>query len=670
MLLNQLTLIFLRTMIVCGLLAANNHFLWAQEAASSTSRPLPALQDSVGPVYYYLVTDPSQRIPADDTLPDLAFRMYDPARRHGIFDYGHLGNLGTAARPLAFGTNSRTGFGTGMHAFDLYQLSPNDLRFYRHTRTFSHAGFSRGRTQRDAASYIRLSRTFEKGLCFSLNYQTFNNLGEYRFQRVKHNSLNAGIWWPVAKNYEVFLIYAGNLNQQEDNGGITDMNFFGSDFYTGKTFSVPTRFESEAKTKHRRNNLQLNQTATIGKARNQLKLEHQFNYRTESWKFSDKNAAKDGTTTSEEVFYATYLRDPRGVRHYFDLWRIDNHVTLGTLRKNKKGAEAARISAGLRHSLISLYREPLPDSSINNLFATGRIAFRPTEKMMLAVSGDLGLFETNLGEYRLEAGMNLPLGKLGQIDAQFLSQRRPPDLIHARAISTGVPIWNNSFNKVLENSLYAQYSLPRWGFSAFFNNHLVTNYLYFNQLGTPMQTNELVQVSQLGAHQRVHWWRLRTEHAFALQQINRESVLRLPNWYAKSSVAVEGRLFKKALLMNGGVDLRLNGAFQPDAYQPFVGQFHLQDTITQKTYPWIDLFVGAKIQSFQLYFRFENIATFWSSPNTNLYLTANHPQTRQTFRLGISWRFLDKNQAGPEDQQGGSSAPIGPPSGIGGGRRF
>jgi hypothetical protein len=659
-------------MIVCACLVANNHFLLAQEAASSTSQPIPPprplLADSVGPVYYYLVGDPRQRILADDTLPDLAFRMYDPARRQGAFDYGHLGNFGSSARPLEFGTRSRVGFETGMRAFDLYQLAPTDLRFYKHTRTYSHAGFTRGRTQRDAASSLLLSRTFEKGLCFSLNYRTFNNLGEYRFQRVKHSALAAGIWWPVSKNYDLFLIYASNTNQQEDNGGITDTDFFADpDFFDGP-ISVPTRFESEAKTKHKRNNLQLSQTATVGKSRNQLKLAHQLNYRTESWKFSDKNAPKEGQTTNEEIFYAPYLKDPRGVRHYFDLWRLDNHVTLSTVRKNKKGAEAAIVSAGLRHSLIGLYREPLADSSINNLFATGSIAFRPIERMALVVQGDLGIIPTNAGEYRLDATMDLPLGKFGQLKGRFLSQRHPADLIHARLVSTGVPVWSNGFNRINENSLYAGYTLPKLGFSAFFNNHLVGNYLYFDQMGLPVQTGDVVPVSQIGAHQRLNWWKLRTEHSFAVQQTSSD-VVRLPKWYAKSSVAIEGRLFKKALLMNVGVDFRINSAFRPDAYQPFIGQFQLQDTFEQKPYPWIDVFFGAKIQSFRLYFRFENMAPIWASAD-NLYLTANHPQNRQTIRLGISWRFLDRNQAVPGEQDSGGGGPAGPPSGIGGGRRF
>lgn len=654
-------------MIVCILTGANNHFLGAQEADSIRTQPVfPDNPADTLPVFYSLVLDPAKLYPADDTLPDLAFRMYDPSRRQGAFDYGHLGNLGTAARPLAFETRSRVGFETGMHAFDLYQLKPEDLRFYRHTRTYSHAGFSRGRTQRDAASFIKLSRTFEKGLNFSLHYQTFNNLGEYRFQRVKHSALSAGMWWPVRKNYEIFLIYAGNTNQQEDNGGITvtDM-FFDSIVYNGP-ISVPVRFSNEAKTKHKRNNLQLSQFATIGKARNQLQVQHQLNLRSESWKFSDTNSPRDGEVTAEEAFYATYLKDPRGVRHYFDLWRLDNHVTVSTLRKRKTAGEAMRISAGVRHSLINLYREPLPDSTINNLFLTGKVAIQPSERLALIANGDLGLL-ANGTEYRLEGRVLFDLGKAGILEGSLLSQRRPADLVQTRLISAANPVWNiNNFNKPIENSLSATYRLPKLGFRAQFNNHIVNNYIYFDQSGRPAQASSVLQVSQLAVLQRLNVGRLRSEHSFALQQINQESIVRLPNWYAKSSVAVEGRLFKKALLANVGADIRLNGAFTPDAYQPFVGQFHLQDTIRQATYPWIDIFTSVKIQTFRLYFRFENIAPFWN-PTKNLYLTANHPQNRTTFRLGISWRFLDRNQAGADDQQdgGGTGGSSGPPAGIG-----
>jgi Putative porin len=654
--------------IVCILTGANNHFLMAQEAASSTSRPL-VLPGEINPadtlpVQYVLVIDPATRHFANDTMPDGDFRMYDPARKQGIFDYAHLGNFGSAARPLGFAPLSRIGFETGMHAYDIYQLNPNNLRFYRHARTYSHAGFSRGRTQRDAASFIRLSRTFSGGLNFSLQYQTINNLGEYRFQRNKHSAFAAGIWWPIRKNYEIFLIYTANTNQSENNGGITSTAFFASDLFT-QPISVPVLFESEAKNKFKRGDLQLTQYTTIGKARNQLQLAHTLNYITESWKFSDKNIPVVDDTTQEEIFYAPYLKDIRGVRHYYDLQRLNNHVTVSTLRKKKNNSEAGRITVGIRHSFINLYREPLPDSIVNNLFLTGKLAIKPTERMAIVGDGDLGIL-ANTGEYRLQGTLLLDLGKIGILRANLLSQRRPPDLIHARLISAANPIWSNSFNKVVENSISATYDIPSIGFQASAANHIVNNYLYFNQLGLPMQSGRPIQVSQLAARQSFHFGRLHSENTVALQQINNKAVVRLPNWFSKNSLYVEGRLFKKQLLANAGVDFRINSAFQPDAYQPMIGQFQLQDSFEQKPYPWLDAFLSVKIQTFRLYFRFENMAPLWNK-TSNLYLTTNHPQNRASFRIGISWRFLDNNVAGQEQENGGNNGggSNGPPPGVG-----
>jgi hypothetical protein len=100
-----------------------------------------------------------------------------------------------------------------------------------------------------------------------------------------------------------------------------------------------------------------------------------------------------------------------------------------------------------------------------------------------------------------------------------------------------------------------------------------------------------------------------------------------------------------------------------------IGQFQLQDTFEQKPYPWLDAFLSVKIQTFRLYFRFENMAPLWNK-TSNLYLTANHPQNRASFRIGISWRFLDNNVAGQEQDNGGNGGggSNGPPPGVGGRR--
>lgn len=639
-------------LIVVGLMGGGDQSLLAQQA-----RTTPAPADTV---LYTLAGDPGQSYPATDTLPDFDFRMYDPARK-GPVDYATLGNLGSAARPLWFAPLPSIGFTTGFRAFDLYRNDPAELAFYRNRRTYSHAYFSRGRTQRDAMSSLKLSRTFAKGLTVALHYNTINNLGEYRFQRTKHGALSVGLWWPVRKNYEFFLIFASNTFRQQDNGGISDRDFFGSVAYNGP-ISVPILLNGDnARTVQGFRDLQFSQyLSALRLGKNVVRAEHQANYRIESWKFSDKNNANSDQSV-EQAFYGNLLTDRRGLRHFTEVRRLDNTLQLATLRQSKNQAEAGRISAGIRHSLIWVSQETQPDSLVNNLFLTGKIGITPTSRFQLNASGDLGLL-ANGGEYRLQGSLLLDLGKAGRLEGGLLSQRRPPDLIVNELYSTARLVWRNDFDKPIENTLKAAYSLPKLGFRAEVQSHLVNNYLYFDQNGRPAQTAAAVSVTQILLSQPIRWGILRSENFVGLQQTNRGDVLRLPAWFTKNSLYLSGLLFKKVLRISAGADFRMNAAFRPDAYQPFTGQFHLQDSLEQPPFPWIDAFVAVKIQKARIFFRMENLAPFWN-PADNLYLTAWHPQNRATFRLGISWQFLDDNVS--DGKSNPSSG--GPPSGSGGG---
>ena len=94
----------------------------AQQPADTTAlAPQPPLPPDTFPFFYSFPNNHEYAFPADDTLPDNDFRMYDPARRQAI-DWGTLGNVGSSARPLFFQPHEQLGFHTGHHAFDLYQL--------------------------------------------------------------------------------------------------------------------------------------------------------------------------------------------------------------------------------------------------------------------------------------------------------------------------------------------------------------------------------------------------------------------------------------------------------------------------------------------------------------------------------------------------------------------
>ncbi len=621
-------------------------------AASSTIRPV---ERDTSPLLFTFALSPERAFMADDTLTDRNFRMYDPARRQPI-DWGTLGNLGSAARPLLYETMPRLGFDPGVHAFDLYNLYPDDLRFYRNSRSFSEVYFSQGKTQLDGMLNARFARTFAGGANFSLDYRSINNLGEYRYQREKHNALSFGIWLPVGTRYDGFVIFSKNVNRQQENGGIVTDTVFGKEQFSGP-ISAEVRLPAEqALTRLADQTLQLTQhlkfAGSSGEGRRVLRATHTVSWTKTDYKFADANLGQDS------FFFDTFLTDRRGIRHFMSLNRLNNALTISTFKAKNKNRPSDVLSVGLLHSFFDLNQEPR-DSTFSNLFLTGNMAITPSEGFALVAQGNLGLL-SNFGEYRISGELEIGFGKVGRLRAGVLSQRYPPALLFYRLYVSKRLLWQNNFEKPLENSLYATYALPLAGLEITARTHLINNYLYYDQAGVAVQTTSPLQVAQFIITENLGLGPIRFENTVALQQSNRSDVLRLPRWFTKNSLYFSGKLFHKRLQLDAGVDFRMNSDFRPDGYQPVTWQFHLQDSLTQKSYPWVDVFAAFKVQSFRFFVRYENMSTIWNKTEV-AYQTAHYPQPFGALRFGIAWRFMDSNEKEP------GATPSGPPQGVGSG---
>ena len=315
------------------------------------------------------------------------------------------------------------------------------------------------------------------------------------------------------------------------------------------------------------------------------------------------------------------------------------------------------LAVGLTHSYFDLNQEPR-DSAFSNLFLTGDLTITPSERFALVTRGELGMLK-NFGEYHVSGELLLGLGKVGQLRAGLLSQRYPPSLLHYRLFVSKRLLWDNAFEKPVENTLYAAYGLPFLGLELTARTHLISNYLYYDQEGTAQQTGTALQVAQFMVTENFNLGPFRFENTVALQQNNRSDVLRLPKWFTKNSVYFSGKVFRQRLGLNLGADFRMNGEFQPDAYQPVTWQFHLQDSVSQKPFPWLDLFATFKIQSFRGFVRYENFLSIWNKSEV-FYQTARYPLPFKGIRIGIAWRFMDSNKAEP-----GQAPTTAPPTSIG-----
>ena len=622
--------------------------LSAQRPSVTDPVPLARKREPDEPLAFTYARSPEKSEFWSDTLPDFNFRMYDPARRHTI-DYGTIGLPGGAARPLLFEVTPRLGVTTGMNSFDLYILQADDLRFFRNKRSYSEAYFTQGRNNLNSQLDARFARTFGDSTNISLDYRSLNNLGQYNYQRDRHNSLAAGLWKPVGKRYEYFLIFTKSVVRQRDNGGIVSDDVFSGDQFQGPLAAAIRLPEESATTRFEDQGIQFThhyKLAGTETGKRTLRLSHTLGWNKSRFKFYDGDTIKG--LADNAGFYGKFLVDERGVRQYFELNTVSNNFSLNTFRAKNSGTPSDLLALGLRHDYISLYQEP-GRYRYNNLFLTGKISLAPSGRFNFDANAALGLLK-NIGEYQLGGSLTLGLGKAGIFTASLLSQRRPPTILQQRLFVTGVPVWQTDFAKPVESTLSATYALPAIGFKATANTTLVNNYIYFDQEGLATQTTAPLQIAQFIVQENIRVGHFHLDNTLALQKANRSDVLHLPEWFTKNSLYYSGKLFEQKLDLNIGFDFRMNSAFLPDAYQPVTGQFHLQDTLSQQPYPWVDVFVAFKVQSFRFFFRYENAWTFVDNTKV-FYQTAWHPQPFGGFRLGVAWRFLDDNNTDVRNNQ-------------------
>lgn len=635
-------------------------FLQAQQAPGNAPTR-PGVPEE--PLKVTFAQNPELILPFSDSLPDYTYRMYDPARKQ-VVDFGTLGNLGAAARPMMFESRELLGFNTGVHAFDLYMLHPEQLGFFRNRKTFSDLFFSQGRNQFETNLNARFARTFERGANFSLEYRTLNNLGQYRYQRAKHNALAAGLWVPIGKRYQAFLIYTNNVIRHQDNGGIVTDTVFGEGQFAGPIAAEVLLPREKAATRQDNQSLQLTQHLMLaGKAdqnKRTLRATHSITWNRQKYKFADQGTTFDGLGADAAFFEPFFAVDSRGLRHFLEVEKVENAFTLNTFKPKNTGKPSDLLAVGLSHAFFRLNQEPV-SSRFSNVFLTGQLAITPSDRFSFTAQGALGMLE-NIGEYRLKGALSLSLGKAGILKTGLLSQIRPPGLLFDQLYVSKRQIWDNNFAKPIENSIHAVYALPLVGLKVTGRAHLVNNYLYFDQNALPAQTTTPLQVNQLIVEENFRIGSVHFDNMAALQQSNREDVFRLPGWFSKNSVYFSGKVFRRKMQLEAGADFRINADFRPEGYHPLTWQFHLQDEIQQKPYPWVDLFMSFKVQSFRGFARYENCYT-WLDKTTVFYQTARHALPFGALRFGIAWRFLDENVGSGQDAQqpGGANNPASSP---------
>ena len=113
----------------------------------------------------------------------------------------------------------------------------------------------------------------------------------------------------------------------------------------------------------------------------------------------------------------------------------------------------------------------------------------------------------------------------------------------------------------------------------------------------------------------------------------------VPVWASKNSIYTDFTLFRRALRMQVGIDIRYYTAFAPDAYDPATGLFFQQDTETGD-YLWGDAFINLQVKRASIYVKAGHINALWESA-PRYFLLPHYPGNRFGLFWGMTWNFFD-----------------------------
>lgn len=587
------------------------------------------------PIQFFFKDIPNQIFNHDDTSLGYQFMQYDPARRLE-HEWVHLGNLGSAARPILFTPQRNTGLDLGLHSYDLYKKSFSKIRLYQLNTPITQLFFTQGRGQENSMMQGLLSRNFSKGLHANIDYQRINHLGIYRHQKNRNTALSSTLWYQHPRQkWDLFLSYIYNKIDAEDNGGvltIESLQSIGDNPATEGNRGVVDVFLDQARTRNRENNVELKLNYYLDKipldtlstiAKTQL-IESSISYSSKDFVSFDSSV--------DSAYYSDYFIDDRGLRRSMSLAQFSIDFSYAW-RFNDSSYFRPFVKAGLQYDR-NILTEDLHESTINNLHLFGEFNKKlwPGGEVRASLKS---YFAANAGDLEL-SGKILQRIRGHLLVGTISIERFKPNRIEQQLLINNEDFWVNNFKNPSYLLWSGEWINERHHWKIGFNNYLLNNWTYYDQTRRPQQINNTEVVLSVHVEKLFKFGKWRTYHYVLFQEASNESIP-LPTLYLKSAIYLSTYIFKNAMLFQPGLDLRWNSSYQAPGYFSLTNQFYNQSSVSVGEYPLLDVFVNLKVSSFRAFFKMENITSYLTD---EVYIqNAIYPYFDASFRLGINWQL-------------------------------
>jgi hypothetical protein len=99
------------------------------------------------------------------------------------------------------------------------------------------------------------------------------------------------------------------------------------------------------------------------------------------------------------------------------------------------------------------------------------------------------------------------------------------------------------------------------------------------------------------------------------------------------------KAFKQKMELTLGADVQYYSAFQAPKYDPVTNQFYISGTQELGNYPFVDVFLKARIQRVKIAFISSHVNQ--GLLGTNYFFLPHYPANDRMFKIALSWLFLN-----------------------------
>jgi len=546
---------------------------------------------------------------------------------HGL-DYLSIGNIGLVGYNLLFDMKEYATFSPSLIIGNKQYLPKQfDVK-----KPYTELNYILGSKEEQVLKVLH-TQNISQLANFSFGFDKVKSKGFYNNQASSNNHLYANTWFKTKnERHKISLHIDHERIFNEHNGGVLYDSLFEQDLLLNRNRELMDVNLSFASSTINRTNLQFEQQFQFSQSVDSLNNGLSHTVFTKVSGFKNERIFKDSVLNMS--YYNQILIDSLITN---DIIKYEGVNGIAGYQFNKrKGRNNLNFSTFVKWQSLN-YMQHVIDTIVTSLSLGSKFQLNK-KKFHLRLDGNYylnGYRKMNvdfIGWLSYDCTQDWSVGVLGSYQAISPSL----DLLsyYGNNIS-----WENTFSTTDYLSVSGSLTSEKHNVDLIVAYNDVFNPIYFNFIGEPQQIDGVSQVIQFSARKEFASKKWSIIPKMVYQYNGGYNIYRLPDYYTDLTIAYKTKMYKNNLNVFIGADVVYYAPTDMMSFQPMVNQYNLDDTKIAGNYPFVDVFLNARIKTVRFFVKATHV-------NSGLfgfkyYGANNYPLKDRTIQFGLNWIFIN-----------------------------